>query len=95
MRLTISEKGILENAEFNDIEGIDVDPAFEDIVDVIHRRAADIPVGVVRIGERAFYDKRWLTGVAIPETVTSIGAEAFSDCYYMESLTLPKSVAVI
>ena len=92
---TISENGVLENVEFDDTAGLDVDSDFEEIVDVIHRTAVVIPEGVTRIGERAFYDKRWLTGVTIPDSVTGIGVCAFSDCYYMESITIPERVAVI
>ena len=94
-KLTIGENGVLENVEFDDIAGLDVDPDFEDIVDVIHKTAVIIPSGVKQIGKRAFYDKRWLNGVKIPDTIAIIGDEAFSDCYYIESITMPKSVAVI
>ena len=93
--LTIGEDGVLENAEFDDTAGLNVDPDFEDIVDIIHRTEVVIPGSVTKIGERAFFDKRWLLGVTIPRTVTSIGDEAFSDCYYMESITIPESVTVI
>ena len=93
--LTIGEDGVLKNAEFDDTAGLDVDPGFEDIVDIIQRTEVIIPNSVTKIGERAFFDKRWLLGVTIPGTVTSIGDEAFSDCYYMESITMPESVAVI
>ena len=93
--LTIGENGVLENAEFDDTAGLDVNPDFEDIVDIIHRTEVVIPSGVKQIGKRAFFDKRWFLGGTIPGTVTSIGDEAFSDCYYMESITMPESVAVI
>ena len=92
---TISEDGVLESVEFDDTAGLDVEPDFEDIVDVIHKTAVIIPDGVTRIGERAFFDKRWLTGVTIPDSVTGIGEYAFSDCYYMEYITIPQSVTVI
>jgi len=93
--LTINENGVLVNAEFDDIAGLDVDPDFEDIVDIIHKTEVVIPSYVTRIGERAFFDKRWLTGVIISNSVTSIGENAFSDCYYMESITIPKNVTII
>ena len=93
--LTISENGVLENAEFDDIVGLDIDPDFEEIVDYIHRTTVDIPSGVTRIGDRAFCDKRWLTGVTISDSVTSIGDSAFSDCYYMENITIPDGVTLI
>ena len=41
---------------------------------------AEIPEGVIRIGERAFSGCSSLTSVTIPESVTSIGSEAFSGC---------------
>ena len=93
--LTINDSGVLENAEFDDTAGLDVESDFEEIVDYIHRTEVVIPNRVTRIGDRAFYDKRWLTGIIIPDSVTSIGEDAFSDCYYMESVTIPKSVVAI
>ena len=93
--LTVNEYGVLENAEFDDIAGLDVEPDFEDVVDIIHRTTVVIPCSVTRIGDRAFHDKRWLLGAIIPSSVTSIGNDAFSDCYYMESVTIPGSVAII
>jgi hypothetical protein len=95
VKLAINDKGVLEGVEFDDLDGIDIDPDFEDIVDVIHRTAVEIPYSVTHIGDRAFYDKRWLSAVTIPESVLTIGGEAFSDCYYVESIILPKSVALI
>ena len=56
--LTINENGELENAEFDDLAGLEVDPDFEDIVDISHKTAIVIPDCVTRIGDRAFYDKR-------------------------------------
>ena len=93
--LSISEEGVLEHVAFDDTAGLDVDSDFEEIVDFIHRTTVDIPDNVTRIGERAFYDKRWLLGVMIPDSVLSIGDEAFSDCYYMDRITIPKSVTNI
>jgi len=92
---TISESGVLENVDFDDTAGLDVDPDFEEITDVIHKTSVVIPDNVTSIGDRAFYDKRWLIGVIIPNSVTSIGDEAFSDCYYLENITIPASVTVI
>ena len=93
--LAINESRVLENAEFDDTAGLDIDLDFEEIVDYIHRTTVIIPNGVAQIGDRAFYDKRWLTGVEIPNSVTSIGDSAFSDCYYMENISMPDSVTSI
>ena len=92
---TINKDGVLENTEFDDTAGLNIDPDFEEIVDYIHKTAVVIPSGVTRIGDKAFYDKRWLTGVTIPDSTVSIGDSAFSDCYYMENIVIPENVAII
>lgn len=51
-----------------------------------------IPEGVTRIGRRAFYGCRALTGVAIYEGVTEIGEGAFGFCTALTEMTIPGSV---
>lgn len=46
------------------------------------------PVGLQRIGERAFYGCPSLTTVTIPATVTAIGNQAFSDCPALTALNV-------
>lgn len=55
----------------------------------------NIPEGVTKIGERAFYICSGLTSVTIPNSVTSIGREAFSGCFGLTSVTIPNSVTSI
>ena len=93
--LTIDENGVLENAEFDDLEGLDVEPDFEEVMDYAHKTAVVVPDGVTRIGDRAFYDKRWLTDITLPDSVLSIGNDAFTDCNYLASVKLPGSLTSI
>ena len=41
---------------------------------------ADIPDGVVAIGDHAFDNCKHLESINIPDSVTSIGASAFKNC---------------
>lgn len=47
---------------------------------------------VTEIGEAAFGDCRYLTGVTLPETVTKIGNNAFYNCESLEALAFPKGL---
>lgn len=50
---------------------------------------------VERIGFRAFYNRRQLTSIIIPNSVTHIGEDAFSSCASLTSVTIPNSVTSI
>ena len=50
---------------------------------------------VTSIGERAFYMRRKLTTITIPEGVTSIGDYAFYRCSSLTTITIPESVTSI
>lgn len=56
------------------------------------RTSYDIPEGVTRIEEGAFYSCGDLTSVTIPGSVTSIGDYAFVSCGGLKSVTIPDSV---
>lgn len=56
---------------------------------------ADIPSGVTRICDYAFYGCTGLTSVTIPDSVTSIGDSAFTDCKSLADVTIPDSVTSI
>ena len=51
--------------------------------------------GLTFIRDRAFYSKRDLTSITIPENVQSIGEEAFAYCESLGSIKIGKSVASI
>ena len=54
-----------------------------------------IPIGVTRIGRKAFADCKNLTRVKISDSVTSIGPLAFYDCKRLKSILIPSSVTSI
>jgi hypothetical protein len=47
------------------------------------------------IADRAFYNQRQLTGIAIPDGVTDIGNEMFRKCTNLTSVVIPDSVTSI
>ena len=60
--------------------------------DIIHR--IKIPEGVKKIGEKAFYYRRTLKTVVLPDSLETIGSEAFWGCGLVK-LELPASVSVL
>lgn len=50
---------------------------------------------VTSIGSSAFYERKDITSVTIPNGVTLIGDKAFMYCYYLISITIPNSVTYI
>ena len=58
-------------------------------------RSAELPSGLTRIGDNAFYNCVMLRTVTIPEGVTAIGAYAFMYCPLKENLVLPESLTSI
>ena len=56
---------------------------------------ADIPDGVVAIGDFAFDNCKNLESIDIPDSVTSIGEDAFYDCKSLKSINIPDNVKFI
>lgn len=56
---------------------------------------ADIPDGVVAIGDFAFDNCKNLESIDIPDSVTAIGEGAFYGCESLESINIPDSVTSI
>src|SRR5215831_160427 len=50
---------------------------------------------VTHIGDLAFYERRDLTSLTIPDGVTSIGDNAFSNCSGLTNVSIGNSVMVI
>lgn len=55
----------------------------------------ELPGGLTRIGELAFYDCKNLTAVVIPDSVTTIGRFAFTNCEDLQLLSIGKGVKTI
>jgi hypothetical protein len=64
---------------------------------LIERNAGtlEIPNGITKIGDYAFYYFERLTNIVIPNTVTSIGESAFYRCDGLNAVTVPDSVTYI
>jgi hypothetical protein len=50
---------------------------------------------VTSIGHEAFWGRRSLTSITIPDSVTSIGLSAFGSCFSLTSITIPDGVTSI
>ncbi len=57
--------------------------------------SAELPDGIVYIGNSAFLSCSSLAGINIPNGVTTIGDSAFAGCAALEELTLPETVKTI
>ena len=55
----------------------------------------EIPEGVTKIEERAFFNCKNLTSVTLPESLIYIGPGAFSKCENLEEIILPKNIKTI
>ncbi len=55
----------------------------------------EIPEGVTRISDYAFYNFSVLTGVTLPASLTSIGGSAFYGCTALTEIVIPSNVSSI
>ncbi len=55
----------------------------------------EIPLGITKVGNRAFEKCENLRSVVIPDTVTEIGEKAFSVCRGLRNIVIPASVSKI
>ena len=89
--LTIRDSMIA--VETLDISGVIIE-AYEgsrgtyDWVDISSYYANEIPYS-------AFYQKKTLKSIVLPESITSIAQDAFSNCKYLKSITIPSKVTTI
>lgn len=44
---------------------------------------------VIRVGDKAFYNRSALTGIVLGDNILEIGEQAFTNCSYLTSFTLP------
>ncbi len=89
---------VFENSDANPLHYLRFYPSGEEGGFYLNGEALtelEIPAGVTRIGDYAFYGFRDLTGVTIPEGVTSIGSCAFYGCSGLTGVAIPKSVTSI
>ena len=56
---------------------------------------AQLPTGVIGLGNNCFYMCQFLTSINIPEGVTSLGGFCFMRCDGLTSITIPESVTSI
>lgn len=54
-----------------------------------------IPLGVEKIGKKAFCRNKNIREIIFPETLTEIGEEAFLQCQNLQKVSLPKSVSKV
>ena len=66
----------------------------EAFANCMYLTSIDIPSGVTKIGDNAFYSTS-LTSVDIPNSVTSIGTSAFRDCSRIKTCTIGSGVTSI
>ena len=55
----------------------------------------EIPYGVTKIGDKAFYNKNKMTKIILPETITEIGWQAFGNCKSLKEIDIPSNVEKI
>jgi hypothetical protein len=58
-------------------------------------RAISIPNGVAEIGDKAFYECKFLKTVTRPAGVTEVGNNAFSGCESLDNVVIPNGVTKI
>ncbi len=61
----------------------------------ITQKSLDIPEGVTKIGDRAFYSDEALESVNFPSTLTEIHDDAFWGCTSLRSVIIPERVTAI
>ena len=87
-----------KNKNYMDIDGVLFDKKITNIICYPAGREDKsyiIPDGVRNIGDSAFYDCEYLTGITIPNSVTNIGDDAFADCYRLVNITIPEGITSI
>ena len=84
------------NPSFEARDGLLIDKVGQRVVAAaVGLTSAQVPAGVVRIGDCAFYGCTNLQSVTLPASLRSLGAEAFAGCYRLEKVQLPASLAEI
>lgn len=60
-----------------------------------HLKTLDLPSSLISIGNYAFSDNWFLTGITIPESVKFLGTEAFSELGRIEYIKIPASITTV
>lgn len=63
--------------------------------DMPKNTSIDIAEGTVSISEKAFWYKKNLISITIPNSVTNIGMDAFGECDNLTSIKIPDSISII
>ena len=57
-------------------------------------KEVSIPNSVAHIGDKAFYDCKYLETLTLPERLETLGSEVCVDCVNLKSVALPRSVDI-
>ncbi len=84
-----------ENPNYASEEGILYDKPKTELIHCGDKRDVDIPEGVKRIKDKAFYGCKGMRTVSIPKGLEEIGNEAFYYCTLLTHVDIPEGVASI
>jgi hypothetical protein len=86
-----------DNPSYSSTDGVLFNKGKTELIQCPGRKTEnyEIPAGVTRIGQDAFYKCTDLTSVTIPTSVTHIGQDAFYGCTGLTSVTIPTNVTSI
>ncbi len=86
---------IISEEEKTCMVGANSNPAIESHVEGVVTIPSEINgYKVIRVGERAFYNRNKVTSISLPSTITRIGKYAFSHVH-LESIEVPEGVTII
>ena len=66
-----------------------------DLIKVLNDQNVKAEAPVIRIGDKAFYNKNTVTSVSLGSNIREIGAQAFANCSALKSITLSEGLLTI
>ena len=85
--LDLTEANIVDNS-YNYGSGTSVKDVFPDFLNGLPITSVQLPLTVTSIGDKAFYNCKYIETISITADVVSIGVWAFRNCYGLKSLEL-------